>query len=122
MEEGCKKPKAYKRNVLEEKACEFLKLIKQNNYKMINQLNHTPAWILLLSLFLNSKLHRQLLIKVLNQAHIYHDISIEKLNGIIVNIIVDNYLNFINDEILYKGMDHNKSLHISVKYNNSESF
>ena len=35
MEEGCKKPMAYKRNVLEEEAYEFLKLIKQSDYKVI---------------------------------------------------------------------------------------
>ena len=43
VEEGCKEPKAYKRNVLEDEAYEFLKFIKQSDYKVIEQLNHTPA-------------------------------------------------------------------------------
>ena len=43
VKEGCKEPKAYKRDVSEEEACEFLKLIKQSDYKVIEQLNRTPA-------------------------------------------------------------------------------
>ena len=39
VEEGCKEPKAYKRNVLEEEIYEFLKLIKQSDYKVIEQMN-----------------------------------------------------------------------------------
>ena len=35
VEEECKKTKAYKRNVSKEKACEFLKLIKQSDYKVV---------------------------------------------------------------------------------------
>ena len=82
-----------------EEACEFLKFIKQSDYKVIEQLNHTPARISLLLLFLNSKPHGQVLMKVLNQAHVCHDISIENLGGIIGNIMADNYLTFIDDEI-----------------------
>ena len=53
--------------------------------------------------------------KVLNQAHIYYDISIEKLSGIIGNITIHNYLSFTNDKIPSKGMGHNKEFHIFVK-------
>ena len=40
---GHKEPEAYKKNVSEKEACEFLKLIKQSDYKVIEQLNRTPA-------------------------------------------------------------------------------
>ena len=115
VEEGCKEPKAYNRSVSEEEAYEFLKLIKQSDYKVIEQLNRTPARISLLSLFLNSEPHRQVLMKVLNQAHVCHDISVDKLGSIIGNITTDNYLTFTDDEIPSEGMGHNKALHISVK-------
>ena len=69
IEKGCKEPKAYKRNVLKEEPSEFLKLIKQSNYKVIEQLNRTPTRISLLSLFLNSKPHIQVLMNILNQVH-----------------------------------------------------
>ena len=55
VDEGHKKPKAYEKSVIEEKACEFLKFTKQSDYKKFKQLNRTPTRILLLSLFLNSK-------------------------------------------------------------------
>ena len=35
MEKGCKEPKVQMKNVLEEKTCKFLKLIKQSGYKVI---------------------------------------------------------------------------------------
>jgi len=53
--------------------------------------------------------------KVLNQAHVSQDINIDKLDGIISNIIADNYITFTDEEIPVKGMRHNKALHISVK-------
>ena len=53
--------------------------------------------------------------KVLNQVHVYHDISIKKLNDIIGNITTDNYITFTNDEIPSEGMRHSKALHISLK-------
>ena len=43
VKEGCKEPKAYKGSVLKEKAYELLKLIRQSDYKIIEQLNHTPT-------------------------------------------------------------------------------
>ena len=43
VDERYKEPKAYNKSVLEEKACEFLKLIKQSDYKVIEQLNYTSA-------------------------------------------------------------------------------
>ena len=43
--------------VTEEEACEFLKLIKQSEYSVVEQLKKLPARISLLSLLLNSEAH-----------------------------------------------------------------
>ena len=53
--------------------------------------------------------------KVLNRAHVCHDISVEKLGGIVGNITADNYLTFTDDEIPFEGIEHNEALHISKK-------
>lgn len=55
----------HKKPVTEKEACEFLKLIKESEYKVIEQLNRRPARISLLSLVLSSKPHRQALLNVL---------------------------------------------------------
>nr|XP_012574207.1 uncharacterized protein LOC105852605 [Cicer arietinum] len=100
--------------VSNEEAQEFLKIIKQSEYKIVDQLNHTPTRISLLSLLMNSESHRKLLMKILNEAHVTHDITVDKFGGIINNITTNNHLTFTDDELPTEGRGHNKALHISV--------
>jgi hypothetical protein len=55
---------------------EVLKLIKRSEYKVIDQLMQTPSKISILSLLLNSEVHREALMKVLDQAFVDHDVTI----------------------------------------------
>ena len=64
---------------------------------------------------MNSKPHRVLLVKILNEAHVAQDIFVEGFRGIINNIMTNNYLKFANEEILVEGWGHNRALHVSVK-------
>ena len=104
-----------KRKISTEEATEFLRIIQQSEFKVIEQLNKTPASISLLGLLMNSEPHRALLVKILNEAHVVQDISVEGFEGIVNNIIANNYLTFADEEILVEGMGHNKALHVSVK-------
>ncbi|KAA0036950.1 uncharacterized protein E6C27_scaffold86G00300 [Cucumis melo var. makuwa] len=105
----------YKKLVTDEEANEFLKIVKQSEYKIIEQMHYTPARISLLSLFLNSEPHRKLLLDILNKAHVGHDISVEKFSGIIGNITSSNSIVFTDDEIPPEGLGHTKALHIQLK-------
>ncbi|XP_073219507.1 uncharacterized protein [Cicer arietinum] len=100
--------------VSNEEAQEFLKIIKQSEYKIVDQLNHTPTRISLLSLLMNYESHRKLLMKILNEAHVTHDITVDKFGGIINNITANNHLTFTDDELPTEWRGHNKALHISV--------
>jgi len=82
---------------------------------VIEQLNKTPARVSLLELLMSSEPHRALLVKVLNEAHVAQDISVEGFEGIVNYIMANNYLTFTKEEILVKGRGHNKALHVSVK-------
>ncbi|XP_027348295.1 uncharacterized protein LOC113859812 [Abrus precatorius] len=104
-----------KKAVSDEEAYEFLKFIKQSEYQVVEQLNCTPTKISLLSLLLNFEPHRKILMRVLNEAHVNHDITIDKFGGIVSNIASNNYLTFTDDEVPTEGTRHNKALHISVK-------
>ena len=64
---------------------------------------------------MNSKPHRVLLVKILNEAHVAQDIFVEGFRGIINNITANNYLTFVDEEIPVKGRGHNRALHVSVK-------
>ena len=64
---------------------------------------------------MNSEPHRALLVKVLNDAHVAQDISVEGFGGLVNNITANNYLAFAKEEIPAEGRGHNKALHVSVK-------
>jgi len=98
-----------------EEANEFLRIIQQSEFKVIEQLNKTPNRFSLLELLMSSKPHRALLFKVLNEAHVAQDISVEGFEGIVNNITANNYLTFANEEIPFEGWGHNRALHVSVK-------
>ena len=82
---------------------------------MIEQLHRTPARISILSLFIYSKLHRKVLLDILNRAHVGHEISVNALSEIVENIIATNCISFTDEEILPEGTGHTKALHISEK-------
>ena len=96
--EGCGK-----KEVSLEVADEFLRIIQQSEFKVIEQLNKTPARVSLLELLMSSKPHRALLVKVLNEAHIAQDISVEGFGGIVNNITANNYFTFAKEEIPAEG-------------------
>ena len=60
---------------------EFLMIIQQSEFKVIEQLNKTPVRISLLGLLMNSEPHRALLVKILNEAHVAQDTSMEGFGG-----------------------------------------
>ena len=105
-----------KKEIYAEEATEFLRIIQQSEFKVIEQLNKMLAGISLLGLLMHSDPHQKLLMKILNEAHVAHDISIDKFGGIINNITASNYLTFTKDELPIEGRRHNKALHVSVKY------
>ncbi|RDY04761.1 hypothetical protein CR513_11483, partial [Mucuna pruriens] len=110
-----KAPEVPKRIVIEGEAMEFLKLIHHNEYEMLGQLHKTPTRVSLLSLLINSEDHRNLLLKVLNDAYVAQDIIPENFEGIINNITTIRHLSFFEDEIPAEGRGHNQPLYIAVK-------
>ncbi|RDX65058.1 hypothetical protein CR513_56318, partial [Mucuna pruriens] len=92
---------------------EFLKLIQNNEYEVLDQMNKTPTHIL--SLLLNLESHRSLLLKVLNEAHVPQDITIERFGGIVNNNTSRGHITFSEEEVPAEGRMHNQPLHISVK-------
>ncbi|XP_017984271.1 PREDICTED: uncharacterized protein LOC108663589 [Theobroma cacao] len=104
-----------KNPVTEKEAGEFLKFIKHSEYSVVEQLTKTPARISLFSLLLNSEAHRNALLKVLNQAYVAQDISVKKLDHIMGNITVGNFIAFNDEEIPSGGRGSNKALHITIK-------
>ncbi|XP_040930627.1 uncharacterized protein [Gossypium hirsutum] len=66
--------------VKEEEAKEFLKFLKHSEYSVVEQLRKQPTRISVLALLLNPEVHRDALLKVLNETYVTHDISVNKLD------------------------------------------
>ncbi|KAI5423484.1 hypothetical protein KIW84_046439 [Lathyrus oleraceus] len=93
---------------------EMLRLIKKNEYNIVDQLLQTPSKISVLSLLLNSEPHREALQKVLDLAYVDHDATIEQFDSIVANITACNTLSFCDADLPEEGRDHNLALHISM--------
>ncbi|RDX63815.1 hypothetical protein CR513_57695, partial [Mucuna pruriens] len=107
--------KAVKAPIAGKEAEEFLKIIRHNEYQLLDQMNKTPARISLLSLLLNLESHWNLLLKMLNEAHVAQDITVERFDGMVNNITSRGHLTFFEEEVPTEGRGHNQPLHISVK-------
>ncbi|KAA3455603.1 RNA-directed DNA polymerase (Reverse transcriptase), Ribonuclease H-like protein [Gossypium australe] len=64
--------------------------------------------------FIKHKSHRNALLKVLNQAYVESNVSIEKLDRWVNNLNADNFISFNDDEILPNGRGSVKALHITT--------
>jgi len=104
-----------KKEISSKEAIEFLRIIQQSEFKVIEQLNKTPVRISLLGLLMHSEPHRKLLMQILNEAHMVHDILVKKFRGIVNNLTASNYLTFTEDKLPIEGRGHNKALHVSIK-------
>ena len=102
-------------SVTELEADEFLKFIKHSKYSIVEQLHKLPTKISLLSLMLNSEPHRETVLKVLKQAYVPHNASIDKINCLVGNLMIDNYISFSDEEIPLDGHGSTKALHITTK-------
>ncbi|XP_071921398.1 uncharacterized protein [Coffea arabica] len=98
--------------VSEKEAVDFLKMLKRSEYKTVEQLDGMPAQISFLNLLLTSELHREALLKILNEAHVPKDIPVDKFSNIVGNVLAANYIAFSDDDLTAKGIGHNRALYI----------
>ncbi|XP_025981876.1 uncharacterized protein [Glycine max] len=90
-------------------------LVRSKDAKGKAKLNKTTVRVSLLELLMSFEPHRVLLVKVLNEAHVAQDISVEDFEGIVNDITANNYLTFTDEEIPFEGRGHNRALHMSFK-------
>ena len=64
---------------------------------------------------LNFEPHRKAMLKVLKQAYVPHNASTDKIDRLVENIMMDNYISFSDDESPPNGRGSTKALHITIK-------
>ena len=103
------------KNFTDQEAEKFLKIIKRSDYAVVDQLHPNPTKILILSLLLNSKAHRDSLMKVMSYAHVTEEITVNQFDNVVANLTSGSYLGFNDIEFPPQGRAHNKELHISIQ-------
>ncbi|XP_017644367.1 uncharacterized protein LOC108485008 [Gossypium arboreum] len=101
--------------VMENEAKEFLKFLRHNEYSVVVQLHQQLDRISILALLLNLEVHRNALMKVLNETYVADDISVNKLDRLVGNLSADNFISFSDDEIPSGGKGSTKTLHITTR-------
>ena len=66
---------------------------------------------------LHSEPHKEAMLKVLKQAYVPYNAPIDKIDRLVGNIMMDNYISFSDDEIPPNGHGSTKALHIMTKVN-----
>ena len=64
---------------------------------------------------LNSKPYRKAVLKILKEAYVHHNALIDKIDRLVGNIMMDNYISFSDDEIPPNDHGSTKALHITTK-------
>ena len=64
---------------------------------------------------LNSEPCKEAMLKVLKQAYVPHNALIDKIDRLVGNIMMDNYISFNDDEIPPNGHGSTNALHITTK-------
>ncbi|XP_071912328.1 uncharacterized protein [Coffea arabica] len=103
--------------VSENEAVDFLKMLKRSEYKIVEQLDRMSAQISFLNLLLTSELHREALLKTLNEVRVPKDILVDKCSNIVENVLAANHITFSIDGLTVEGIGHNRALYISVRCN-----
>ncbi|PKI42443.1 hypothetical protein CRG98_037174 [Punica granatum] len=105
------------KKVTEQEAEAFMKVIKANEFRVVEQMGKSPAHILLLALLLSSELHRDALLKVLTAAQVPKDTAPNRIEET-VSSIFSNQISFAEDELPSEGQGHLRALHIVCRCNN----
>ena len=84
---------------------------------MIEQLDKMLAQISMLNLLLTSELHREALLKVLTEAQVPKNISVDKFTYVVGYVLVSNQISFSDEDLTSERIGHNRALYISVCYN-----
>jgi len=79
-----------KNRVTTKEAEEFLKIIRNSEYGVIQQLNRSPTRISILELLLSSKVHREALLKVLEETSVPIGVTESSFEGMVSMVLATN--------------------------------
>ncbi|XP_070013446.1 uncharacterized protein [Nicotiana sylvestris] len=113
---GTSKEAAPKPPIIETGLDDLWRKVKAREYSVVDHLNKTPAQISILSLLQNSEVHRNALIKVLNEAYVPNNITSREMANMVGQVLESHKITFHEDKLPPKGLSHNRALYITVQF------
>ena len=104
-----------KNRVTTKEAEEFLKIIRNSKYIVIQQQNRLPAQISILALLLSFDVHREALLKVLKEACVSTSVTKYSFKGMVSMVLATNQIFFIDDELPPESRKQTLPMHSMVK-------
>ena len=101
--------------VTTKEAEEFLKIIRNSKYSVIQQLNKSLAQISIMALLLSSDVHREAFLKVLKETCVPTSATESAFKGIISTVLATNQISLTDDELPLEGREHTLPTLIIVK-------
>ncbi|XP_070025754.1 uncharacterized protein [Nicotiana sylvestris] len=105
-----------KKSVSAEEVEKFFRKMKMADYEVIDQLRKSPSQISVLSLLISSTEHQKVLIRILNEAYVPIETTVEQLERMVERFCEVNQISFNTNDLPPEGVAHNKALHLIVKY------
>ncbi|KAK4734356.1 hypothetical protein R3W88_008617 [Solanum pinnatisectum] len=114
LAQGIQKKDQSKRSISEAEAEELWRKMQSKDYSIVNHLEKTTAQISVWALLMSSQLHRQALMKALDETYIPVGTNSENLATMINQAIRGHRINFCNEELPFEGMMYNKALYVTI--------
>ncbi|KAK4722188.1 hypothetical protein R3W88_012421 [Solanum pinnatisectum] len=105
---------AAKRPISEAEAEEFWRKMQPKDYSIVKHLEKTPAQISVWVLLMSSQMHRQALMKALDDSYVLVDTNSDNLATMINQVILGHRISFCDEELPFEGRMHNKALHVTI--------
>ena len=89
--------------------------MQPKDYSIVKHLEKTPAQISVWALLMSSQLHRQALMKALDDTYVPVGTNSDNLAAMINQVIRGHRISFCDEELPFEGKMHNKALHVTIK-------
>ncbi|KAK4728108.1 hypothetical protein R3W88_021096 [Solanum pinnatisectum] len=114
LAQGVQKKDQSKRPISKAEAEEFWRKMQLKDYSIVKHLEKIPAQISVWALLMSSQLHRQALMKTLDDTYIPVGTNSDNLAAMINQVIREHRISFYDKELPFEGRMHNKALHVII--------
>ncbi|XP_049346831.1 uncharacterized protein LOC125811394 [Solanum verrucosum] len=115
LAQGGQKKDQAKRPISEAEAEEFWRKMQPKDYSIVKHLEKTSAQISVWALLMSSQLHRQALMRALDDTYVPVGTDSDNLAAMINQVIRGHRISFCDEELPFEGRMHNKALHVTIK-------